>query len=955
MHRLPFTAWRRLSTFCCVAAGLLAFSTVQAAQPAIEEIIVTGSHVAGTPRDAAVPVQIIQRDDLENLGSPSLKDLVKNLGVSSGIDGESNQFTAGTQGVGRATINLRGLGTERTLVLFNSRRQVTPTPLLVQGPDLNSVPTIALQRVEILKDGAAALYGSDAIAGVVNLITRNDFQGIEIGGAFADYQEGDGDADLSAIIGFGNDDMHLMVAAEYADRSEVAWRDKDWSNVPFSVTTRPYSSIGVNSVIPGIFIPGGGRQNFTPVAGTYYNDPQCQNLGGAVAGNCFFKFSDFDNIAEQHDIFRSMANFRAGFGAHEFNLELMYSKMDSRTGTSPSFPPTNLFGNAVPEDSPAWLDFQQRVTAAGGPDFAFFDTTVAGLPVIPVIRGRPINVGGDNGPQYYTDEAETYRFSASLKGELLDGGLGYDAAITYSVNDGYNTYPDIYVERLYNAFRGLGGPACDPVSGTPGVGGCEYFNPFLSAIETSAANGVSNPDYDPALANSPELISWLYGRLGVEAENSLLVLDLIVNGDLPWSLGGGPVQFAAGLQYREDKSTFDPDPQNDPAINPCPFAGDVPGDPDCATATGLFGFFPANAEYDVDRDIYGAFGELRMPFADNFEVQLAARFEDYGGNTGSNFSPKLAARFDATDWLTLRGSVGTTFRGPTNRDLNTDSRALVFLLAPLAFKAVDTLGNPDLGAEEAVAFNLGAVVNGGGFDGAIDYWRFDFKDLIESESASGLVDAYVAADCADGGTGVGSSACDLLRSKVFPLGTTASNLERVEINRYNGPDVDTSGIDFELGYTFFDVAGGDLRVGVEGTHTIEYEVGDAFFDNSDVLLQAGYDGVGANNRTRIPFRSLQDWKGNFNVNYARGNHNLRALARFVSEYEATAAADIDSWTTYDLHYVLGLLEGRARVTLSVVNLTDEDPPLNVDHELLYDPFTHNPLGRIMKLGVTYRF
>lgn len=942
----------------CLLSLALSGLTVasHAAEPVIEEIVVLGSHVAGTPEDAAVPVDVYARQEFELTGNPSIKDFVKNLGVSSGVDGETNQFTAGTQGVGRSTINLRGLGAERTLVLFNGRRQVTPTPIAVAGPDLNSLPSIAIERVEILKDGAAALYGSDAIGGVVNLITRNRFEGFEIGGSFADFADSDGDFEIGAIFGTSNDRMQFMVATEYVERSEVQWRDKSWADVPFSVSSRPFSSIGVNSVIPGVFVPGGGRQNYTPVAGTYYNDPQCEPLGGVEAGNCFFSFAEFDNLAENHDLWRSVANLAVNFGEHVFNLELMYSEMESRTGTSPSFPPTNLFGNAVPEDSPAWLDFRDRVIAAGGPDTAIFDGTISsGLPIIPVIRGRPINLGEDNGRQFYRDDAETYRLSASLEGALFEGRVGYDAAITYSVNEGYNTYPDIYVERLYNAFQGLGGPGCDPATGIPGVGACEYFNPFLSAIPVSAANGVQNPDYDPALANSPELISWLYGELGVNAKNELLVIDLVLDGDLPWSLDGGQMQWAGGLQYRRDDSDFNPDDQNDPAINPCPFAGDQVGDPDCATPTGLFGFFPANEAYDVNRDIFAVFGEVVMPVTDRFEVQAAARYEDYGGSTGSTFTPKIAARFDATDWLTLRGSVGTTFRGPTNRDLNTDSRALVFLLAPLAFKAVDTLGNPDLDPEEALAYNLGAVIDTGNFRASLDYWRFDFEDLIETESSSALVNAYVANGCADGGAGVGTSACDLLRARIFPTGVSASSLERVEVNRYNGPDVDTSGIDFDLSYTFDDVGGGLLTFGIEGTYTIEYDVSESFFEGTDLLLQDAYDAVGSNNRSRIPFRSLQDLKGNASVNYLRGNHNLRFVTRYVSDFDATASAEIDSWTTYDLHYVLTLLEDRATVSLSAVNLTDEDPPLNVDHELLYDPFTHNPLGRMLKLGVSYRF
>ena len=941
--------------------SLLALSAGLGAVPALandtaDEIVVLGSHIAGTPEDAAVPVDVYDRNDLTEIGSPSVKDFIKNLGSSSGIDGETNQFTGGTQGVGRTTINLRGLGAERTLVMFNGRRHVTATPTVVVGPNLNIMPEIALQRVEVLKDGAAALYGSDAIGGVVNLITRNDFEGFEISGSHSIIPDSDGDTQIGAIWGGSHNGVNLMVAAEFIDRSAVAWKDKDWSNVPFSTSSRPYSSIGVTSILPGVLIPGGGRQNFTPVSGTYFNDPQCEESGNALAGNCFFRFADFDNIAEEHEIWRAMANLSFDVGdSHTFNLEMMISDLDSKTATSPSFPPTNLFGNTVPETAPHWADFVARVAADTGQSDAIFGGTAFGLPIIPVIRGRPVNAGLDNGPQFYTDDTQDYRISGTLKGDLFEGALGYDMALTYSQERSYNTFPDVYVERLYNALGGLGGPACDPLVGTPGVGPCEFFNPFLSAVEFFPQTGVANPDYDPALANSPELISWLYGRLGQETRNHLLVFDLVVNGDLAWELPGGAVQFAAGVQTRNDRREYDPDEGNDPAFNPCPFAGDAVGDPDCATATGPFGFFPANAAFDSERTVYAAFGEVNLPFSDIFEVQAAARFEDYGSGVGSTFDPKLAARLQATDWLTLRGSIGTTFRGPTSGDLDGNTRGLVFLLAPLAFKAVDTLGNSDLDPEKALALNVGAVVNAGTFSASLDYWRFDFQDLIETESSNAVVNAYIAADCADGGAGVGTADCTALRAKIFPLGTDASDLERVEVNRFNGPDVITSGIDFDVNYTFEDVIGGDLRVGLEGTHTLEYEVADLILDGTSLVVTPSYDAVGSNNRSRIPFRSLQDWKGNASVNYSRGSSSLTYVARYTSEFDATATASIDSHLTHDLHYNIGLFDERTTLAVSVTNLTDEDPPLNVDHELLYDPFTHSPLGRVVKIGLTHSF
>ena len=149
----------------------------------IEEIVVTGSLIKGTPEDDALPVTTLQRDDLELEGSPTAIDLIKSFSFSQGADGETDQFQAGA-GADRATINIRGLGPSRSLVLVNGRRTTwSPFAIGAQAQllvDVNMLPSIALQRIEVLRDGAAATYGSDAIAGVMNFITRSDFTGFEV-------------------------------------------------------------------------------------------------------------------------------------------------------------------------------------------------------------------------------------------------------------------------------------------------------------------------------------------------------------------------------------------------------------------------------------------------------------------------------------------------------------------------------------------------------------------------------------------------------------------------------------------------------------------------------------------------------------------------------------------------------------------------------------------------------
>ena len=200
------------------AASLFTFSSLaQAAdEQVIEEVVVTGSYIKGSPQDAELPIDVITEEDLLQQGSPSLVEMIRNLGVTAANLGETNQFTtSGQANEGMATVNLRGLGASRTLVLLNGRRHVSSE---IDGVDISAFPISAIGRVEVLKDGAAAVYGSDAIAGVANFITRSNFQGLEVGGSFKDVDASDGDWDVNAIYGTSGDNWNWMVAAEYGER-----------------------------------------------------------------------------------------------------------------------------------------------------------------------------------------------------------------------------------------------------------------------------------------------------------------------------------------------------------------------------------------------------------------------------------------------------------------------------------------------------------------------------------------------------------------------------------------------------------------------------------------------------------------------------------------------------------------------------------------------------------------
>ena len=197
--------------------------------------------------------------------------------------------------------------------------------------------------------------------------------------------------------------------------------------------------------------------------------------------------------------------------------------------------------------------------------------------------------------------------------------------------------------------------------------------------------------------------------------------------------GGGSVGYAAGFQVRRETFVVEPNAVSNLAITPGP------------TGTGPFSFLAGGNARDEDQTIYALFGELQIPLFENVDVQAAMRYEDYGGEVGSTFDPKVAAKWQVSDTLALRGSAQTSFRGPTLNQLGGVGTTLQFIAPTGAFKAVDQFGNPNLDPESAFSFNLGAIFETGGFFASLDYYNFDFSDPIIVEDQNEIVNSAIAA------------------------------------------------------------------------------------------------------------------------------------------------------------------------------------------------------------------
>lgn len=978
--RLMTHALRHGSVAVAVAMGMASTATIAAQVEEMEVIVVTGSHIEGAAENAALPVDVLRAEDIEKQGAPTVVELLKQLPSSGVVLGDTNQFAALSQGQeGTGSVNLRGLGANRTLVLLNGRRMAMNALSANGAVDTNLIPVSAISRVEVLKDGAAATYGSDAIGGVVNFITRSNFTGLDLGGDYKWVEGSEGDYRANINWGWSSDRIHLLVSAGYQHRSELMSTDRDWALRPFAENPQGGWSGSGN---PGSFQRVSGTGAALNAANT--PDPQCGVLGSvASATGCTWSYMKFDAIAEEenrYQLFSSLdvdltddttLRFEALYSNSEVPnqpLSPSYSLNNFPTGTQLSAnAPAVPFRYVIPCANPGLQDMFAKnpaFAAAIGGDGCLNATGAPAGSYTATTLWRPFAESGNlvqNGDSQIDKRShEGFRLSAGLNGSL--GSAAWDVGVTYMQNTGNRFNYDITVNRLQLALAGFGGPNCTGT--TPGANGCLWLNPFSNAIQRNVVTGEVNPQYNAGVSNGAPLNAWLQQPLDFEAETELTVVDAVLNGEMPFALGGDNIGWAVGAQYRDSGYKTSVNDLANTRVTPC-IDSTISSSATCLAAQGPFGFLAGYTPIDVDQQVWALFGELNVPIIDTLNAQLAVRYEDYGSGVGSTTNPKLAVRWQVIPQLALRGSVGTTFRGPTPINLDTTGSGTSLQAigaASFASRAVDSFGNANLDPETADTFNAGIVTEIGNFRATLDYWKFKFEDPITSPPFNGIASNVVPTN-----GGLANCSAPMRDLVTFDGGnscvqgvTTGANLLRVRVDTINGAPVTTSGVDLELGYTFDNVFGGTLDLSASGSYVLEYKVGALFYRG--IQLVAAYDAVGFLNYDRGQ-NSLPEVKAAAYANYAYDIHNFNLGVQYVSSYEDNRTAlftttspkgrTIDSTMIWDATYQLRL-PSQTTVSVSVDNLFDEDPSF-ARTELSYDAYVGNALGRTFRLGLRKQF
>jgi len=914
-----------LSTGVAIALGTA--PPVLAQDDEIEEVIVTGSHIRRTEYDGRAPIQIVDSQAIEMIGAAQPVDVLKQLSANSG----SEFYNETNDRAGSSQFNIRNLGLGSTLTLINGKRAGIAPVSSQAGTDfydMNQLPLAMIERIEVLTNGASATYGSQAVAGVANIITRKGFEGIEISGG---YQTSAIDAwNLNLAAGAGFDQGHFNIYATYYEQGRNNRTDFDWLNDRLNgagIDARSRFLSGTGS--PGSSeraILGLNGEATSVVGAVRVPDPDCEAAGGVIGdpadtglnpNTCRYNFADQVSVISAEQRAQVFTEFNWEFSdSVNYYMEASFSENNvyrdvggqllatgRATNGGTTILPSHPFNFYV--ENPDGVSVDYIGPDAWDPAIHCTDATVAGCQFqTATLRNihRPLgpDVTGNGQGGQITRLMQYNRIMQGLEIELpadwfLDASLGWSRS-KRTTNNPVAIRSDLYQDMLR--------------SGEWNPFGTRIANPTLVSPKDAADTAnCFNVDLGACTAgNSADArAKWNQNSVST-AMVSETVVDLVASGGL-FEMGGNSVGAAVGGQFRQVIFESYPDSLS---------SAEEDG------STGLSGAVTGR------QDIVAFFAEVVMPIGDLGEVQLAVRNEDYGDGV-STTDPKLSAEFGITENIAVRGSWGTSFQAPTVRQIGRATSS-AFIDDPASATGpggsficndqnvsnnigVVVEGAPDLSPQDAENFNFGVIFQTDNFRAAIDYFYFDYTNLIAPEAG---VQAIVNAQCPNG-----NDNSPIVADPRVARDATGQ-VREVTSQFTNIGSVQTDGIDITADYTM-DIGNGQLMFDGAFTYLNKFDVdtdGDGTLD---------FDGAGNRNQTNN-FDTMPEYRGNLGATWFTGNHAARVGLNYIGEYENDQGnrAPIDSWTTIDAQYSYtfsGLIgDGDTTLTVGVNNLTDEDPP-----------------------------
>ncbi|AYM78812.1 colicin I receptor precursor [Janthinobacterium sp. HH103] len=890
-----------------VLAGSVLFSGQSMADEAIQKVEITGSSIKRIAVEGALPVQRLSQEAIAKSGATSVADLIQALPAMQGFT--IGAVAAGSDSGGNTSASLHGIGETYTLVLLNGRR-IAP-----QGSgttvNLNAIPMSAVERVEILTDGASALYGSDAIAGVLNFILKKNQQGATLEATYGGPEDKGGNAwNTSVTYGFGDldeDRFNVLLSYRHDEQSKLRATDRTFaatSYVPFSRNGNNYiwdrtSTSASPAGATVAYKSGAPSTAFSPYLAKNGNCPEGFDVTTANARACGFDTGSTVEIVPQskRDSLFSKATYKLNDNLNAF-AELAYSRYDLTA---------RIAANPIP--------------IAIAKDSALYNTYVSPY-LTPAQRADVKSVTAnyrstDFGLRASNTITETKHMVVGVEGEL--GAWNFESGLTWSQNS---------IDERY-------------------TGGYQKSQEFKNIL--------ANPDFNPfAATQKPSVQAQVAGAQFVgsvrTASTTMRGIDTHGSREL-FSLPGGKASLGIGGDYRT--YTYEQSPG--------------------ATGDDIYSFNTKPA-YDMSRDTYGAFVELLAPLTKSFEMTVGGRYDAVKaiddklnnktvGKKDSANTYKVSARWQPVQTVLIRGSYGTGFKAPSMLDIaqplvNAGFTAKKFdcpypgnalcRAEATQYNAVSQ-GNPDLQSEKSKQFTLGFRVEpSSAFSFGADLWDVKLRNAVSEVS-----EEQAFADPVKYASSFGEYIEPSTGIAYYAFKKLSVNIGKKE---YRGIDWDLSA---NHKFSF-----GKLTAQLSGTHMLHANYTKAGSDN---VFTSNMNFFGDTNE--VTFRNLMKLtttldtgrlSNTVTVNYRNGYTDAPATVYNLAtqKEEKNFRLQVPSYTTFDWQARFAF-DKQTTIRAGIKNLFDRAPPLSLrassGHQIGFDPRYADPMMRSFYVTGNYKF
>jgi len=906
----------------------------------VERIVVTGSLLnRKMVYEGRAPVQELDRDALVSSGITQTSDALKNLTVNSG----STLALEQSEAQGTSQFSLRGLGLGSSLTLINGRRGGVAPVTNGAGNfffDINSLPVNMIERIDVLTDGASATYGSEAVAGVANIITRK-IDGFEISGGYS--QASNTAKDIGLAFGGEGERGQFSVFATHYKQDHNFRTDFDWI---VDRITAPGGDVFAGRHTSGTGSPGSytlaeldaDSGLFNKVSnGIQVPDADCEAAGGLLKGDtCRMLFADQRTIIpdeERNQIFAS-ANYMFDNNVNFFTeFGFSNNKITDRVGAF-VFDNGNLAageGFHIPGDHPFnfWVEDQN---VAGGlkyvdpSDPGWANGTLQGAELAATARPLGDEVNGENAGKL----ERVFRNTRILMGVEFDITENWSAVASYMYSDNLFTEiePHNYILPIFTGLVEDG-----------------LWNPFGTRLSDPS---LISPKDGTTAGNSEDIQSQFDGYGVQSRQTETTVAEVIVSGDL-MEIDAGIIPLAFGVQYRD--LSYD-------------------RTPDSLEAAQLGNRAAREFRVHGTQDVYALFAETLIPIGDIGEIQLAARYEDYG-NGIDTFDPKISGFFELTDAISIRGSWGTSFQAPTltqvageqtfgtltDFEVQENGQSVCRQNSSENTNTVQKrIGSSDLKPQHAANYNLGLMFSPtDNLNFSVDYWNYVYEDLVGLD-ANGQ--SLVNSTCynPDGSFREGLAAIPTERVQRNAAGWLVSTTS----NFINIGEVEAAGFDLSATYNLDTNSAGTFVFDAKATIATKFDAdvdGDGSFENR----------LGYRNSDLDAFAPQPKLRWTFVTNWRLDNHSANIAVRYIDKFKqdenpTDPIADVASWTTVDAQYsyMFNKLFGQGDTTFIVGtnNVFNEDPPALVGAGVIrpgYEGTAHDVRGRMVYVKFKHTF